>query len=67
LTSSGRTIKHRRRFSVEEKQAILQAAAGSTVSEASYQYGVGRSLQRLAVELGVDLAIGQELAPAAGS
>lgn len=44
LASSGRTIKHRRRFSVEEKQAILRAAAGSTVSEASRQYGVGRSV-----------------------
>ena len=44
LASSGRTIKCRRRFSVEEKQAILRATAGSTVSDASRQYGVGRSL-----------------------
>jgi transposase len=44
LASSGRTIKRRRRFSVEEKQAILRTAAGSTVSDASRQYGVGRSL-----------------------
>ncbi|MBV8190201.1 MAG: transposase [Alphaproteobacteria bacterium] len=44
LASSGQRIKRRRRFSVEEKQAILRAAAGSTVSDASRQYGVGRSL-----------------------
>jgi len=44
LASSGRTIKRRRRFSVEEKQAILRTAARSTVSDASRQYGVGRSL-----------------------
>jgi transposase-like protein len=44
LASSGRTTKRRRRFSVEEKHAILQAAARSTVSEVSRQYGVGRSL-----------------------
>ena len=41
-----RTIKRRRRFSLEEKQAILRAAAepGATVSEVSRQYGVGRSV-----------------------
>ena len=41
-----RAIKHRRRFSLEEKQAILRAAAepGATVSEVSRQYGVGRSV-----------------------
>jgi transposase len=44
LASSGRTIKRRRRFSVDEKQAILRAAAGSTVSDASRRYGVGRSM-----------------------
>ena len=38
--------KRRRRYRLEEKQAILQAAAepGATVSEVSRQYGVGRSL-----------------------
>src|SRR5258708_2610396 len=46
LTASGRTIKRRRRFSVEEKHIILEAAEdpGATVSEVSRQYGVGRSL-----------------------
>lgn len=41
-----RAIKHRRRFSLEEKQAILRAAAepDATVSEVSRQYGVGRSV-----------------------
>ena len=36
----------RRRFSLEEKQRILRAAGepGATVSDASRQYGVGRSL-----------------------
>ncbi|MFY9343857.1 MAG: transposase [Planctomycetota bacterium] len=38
--------KRRRRYRLEEKQTILKAAAepGSTVSEVSRQYGVGRSL-----------------------
>ncbi len=38
--------KRRRRYRLEEKQAILQAAAepGVTVSEVSRQYGIGRSL-----------------------
>lgn len=38
--------KRRRRYRLEEKQAILKAAAepGATVSEVSRQYGVGRSL-----------------------
>lgn len=46
LPRSTRAIKHRRRFSLEEKQAILRAAAepGATVSEVSRQYGVGRSV-----------------------
>src|SRR5712671_3120396 len=46
LASSERTIKRRRRFSLEEKQIILKAAGepGATVSEVSRQYGVGRSL-----------------------
>lgn len=46
LARSTRAIKHRRRFSLEEKQAILRAAAepGATVSEVSRQYGVGRSV-----------------------
>src|SRR5258705_13089834 len=46
LATSERTIKRRRRFSLEEKQTILKAAGepGATVSEVSRQYGVGRSL-----------------------
>jgi transposase len=46
LASSERTIKRRRRFSLEEKQSILKAAGepGATVSEVSRQYGVGRSV-----------------------
>lgn len=46
LAASGRMIKRRRRFSVEEKHTILKAAEepGATVSEVSRQYGVGRSL-----------------------
>ncbi len=46
LPASDRTIQRRRRFRLEEKQAILKAAAepGATVSEVSRQYGVGRSL-----------------------
>ena len=38
--------KRRRRYRLEEKQAILQAAAepGVTVSEVSRQYGIGRRL-----------------------
>jgi transposase len=46
LAASERTIKRRRRFSLEEKQAILCAAGelGATVSEVSRQYGVGRSV-----------------------
>jgi transposase len=46
LAASERTIKRRRRFSLEEKQAILRAAGepGATVSEVSRQYGVGRSV-----------------------
>ena len=46
LAASARPIKRRRRFRLEEKQAILKAAAepGATVSEVSRQYGVGRSL-----------------------
>ena len=39
-------LKRRRRYRLEEKQAILKAAAepGATVSAVSRQYGVGRSL-----------------------
>ena len=46
LAASERTIKRRRRFSLEEKQRILRAAGepGATVSEVSRQYGVGRSV-----------------------
>lgn len=46
LPAMERTVKRRRRYSPEEKQAILKAAAepGSTVSEVSRQYGIGRSL-----------------------
>jgi transposase len=46
LAASERTIKRRRRFSLEEKQTILKAAGapGATVSEVSRQYGVGRSV-----------------------
>jgi transposase len=38
--------KRRRRYRLEEKQAILKAAAepGVTVSDVSRQYGIGRSL-----------------------
>ena len=46
LPRTGRAIHRRRRFSLEEKQTILRAAAepGATVSEVSRQYGVGRSV-----------------------
>lgn len=46
LPRTERVIQRRRRFSLEEKQAILRAAAepGATVSEVSRQYGVGRSV-----------------------
>ena len=46
LPAVERTIKPRRRYSLEEKQTILQAAAepDATVSEVSRQYGIGRSL-----------------------
>ena len=46
LAASERTIKRRRRFSLEEKRTILKAAGepGATVSEVSGQYGVGRSV-----------------------
>jgi transposase len=46
LAASERTIKRRRRFSLEEKRSILKAAGepGATVSEVSRQYGVGRSV-----------------------
>jgi transposase-like protein len=46
LPASERTIKRRRRFSLEEKESIPKAAGepGATVSEVSRQYGVGRSL-----------------------
>jgi transposase len=46
LPASERTIKRRRRFSLEEKQSILTAAGepGATVAEVARQYGVGRSL-----------------------
>jgi transposase len=46
LAASERTIKRRRRFSLEAKQAILKAAGepGATVAEVSRQFGVGRSL-----------------------
>lgn len=46
FASPERTIKPRRRFSLEEKRAILEAAGepGATVSEVSRQYGVGRSV-----------------------
>jgi transposase len=46
LPRTERAIQRRRRFSLEEKQAILRAAAepGATVSEVSRQYGVGRSV-----------------------
>ena len=44
--TSERTVKRRRRFSVEEKRAILKAAGepGTTVSEVSRQFGVGRGV-----------------------
>ena len=40
--------KRRRRYRLEEKQAILKAAAepGVAVSDVSRQYGMGRSLIR---------------------
>lgn len=43
---SERTVKRRRRFSLEEKRAILKAAGepGATVSEVSRHYGVGRGV-----------------------
>jgi transposase len=46
LAASERTIKRRRRFSLEEKRTILKAAGepGATVSEVSRQYGVGRGV-----------------------
>jgi transposase len=46
LPPSDRAIKRRRRYSLEEKQTILKAATGpgTTVSEVSRQYGIGRSL-----------------------
>ena len=46
LARVDRTIKRRRRYSLEEKQTILKAASepGTTVSEVSRQYGIGRSL-----------------------
>ena len=46
LAAAERTIKRRRRFSLEAKQAILKAAGepGATVSVVARQYGVGRSL-----------------------
>jgi transposase len=46
LPAVDRTIKRRRRYSLEEKQAILKAAAepGSTVSDVARQHGIGRSL-----------------------
>jgi transposase len=46
LLASERTIQRRRRFSLEEKQTVLRAAAepGVTVAEVARQYGVGRSL-----------------------
>jgi transposase len=46
LATSERTIKRRRRFSLEEKRTILKAAGepGATVSEVSRQYGVGRGV-----------------------
>ena len=46
LAASERTIKRRRRFSLEEKRTILKATGepGATVSEVSRQYGVGRSV-----------------------
>src|SRR5258707_571323 len=45
LAASERTIKRRRRFSLEEKRTILKAAGepGATVAEVARQYGVGRS------------------------
>jgi transposase len=46
LAASERTVRRRRRFSLEEKRTILKAAGepGTTVSEVSRQYGVGRSV-----------------------
>ena len=46
LATSERTVRRRRRFSLEEKRTILKAAGepGTTVSEVSRQYGVGRSV-----------------------
>jgi transposase len=46
LPAVERTVKRRRRYTVEEKQEILKAAAvpGTTVSEVSRQCGIGRSL-----------------------
>ena len=46
LPSVDRGGSRRRRYSLEEKQAILKgvAEAGATVSEASRRYGIGRSL-----------------------
>ncbi|WP_371135900.1 transposase [Reyranella sp.] len=49
MLRTGRDIRRRRRFSLEEKQAILRAAAepGATVSEVSRQYGVARAAPAL--------------------
>jgi transposase len=46
LPALDRTVKRRRRYSLEEKQAILKAAAtpGATVSEVARVHGIGRSL-----------------------
>jgi transposase len=46
LAASERTVRRRRRFSLEEKRTILKAAGepGTTVSEVSRRYGVGRSV-----------------------
>jgi transposase len=46
LASTEAAIRRRRRFSLEEKRAILKAAGepGATVSEVSRQFGVGRGV-----------------------
>jgi transposase len=46
LVASGVETRRRRRYSIEEKQAVLHAVSepGATVSEVSRHYGVTRSL-----------------------
>jgi transposase-like protein len=68
LAASERTIKRRRRFSLEEKRAILMAAGETepTVSEVSGQYGVGRSVihnWRRQEALAANFPVGRSLRP----